>query len=110
MASPNVGQLIDLLAAIPAKEHESALSYIMSEWVMHQGELFESRWQLQILIVSSMYYWGWAMYSTLDILLLFYKEEVLVRSCLVLCKLLSSRVLKASCISIGASSSAAPHR
>ena len=56
MASPNVGQLIDLLAAIPAKEHESALSYIMSEWVMHQGELFESRWQLQILIVSSMYY------------------------------------------------------
>ena len=50
------------------------------------------------------------MYSTLDILLLFYTEEVLVRSCLVLCKLLSSRVPKASCISIGASSSAAPHR
>lgn len=40
MASPNVGQLIDLLATIPAKEHENALSYVMSEWVMHQGELF----------------------------------------------------------------------
>lgn len=38
MASPNVGQLIDLLATIPAKEHENALSYVMSEWVMHQGK------------------------------------------------------------------------
>lgn len=42
MAAPNVGQLIDLLASIPAKEHENALAYVMSVWVMHQGESFKS--------------------------------------------------------------------
>ncbi|KAG0591650.1 hypothetical protein M758_1G229200 [Ceratodon purpureus] len=47
MASPNVGQLIDLLAAIPAKEHENALSYIMSEWVMHQGEI-QGSYQIKV--------------------------------------------------------------
>lgn len=47
MASPNVGQLIDLLATIPAKEHENALSYVMSVWAMHQGESFERCWQIQ---------------------------------------------------------------
>lgn len=39
MASPNVGQLLDLLATVPAQGHENALSYVMSEWTMHQGEL-----------------------------------------------------------------------
>lgn len=38
MASPNVGQLLDLLASVPAQGHENALSYVMSEWTMHQGE------------------------------------------------------------------------
>lgn len=42
MAVPNVGQLLDLLSTVPTKAHENALSYVMSEWTMHQGQfLFE---------------------------------------------------------------------
>uniref|UniRef100_A0A7I4DD79 Importin N-terminal domain-containing protein n=1 Tax=Physcomitrium patens TaxID=3218 RepID=A0A7I4DD79_PHYPA len=47
MASPNVGQLIDLLATIPAKEHENALAYVMSEWVMHQVEI-QGSYQIKV--------------------------------------------------------------
>jgi hypothetical protein len=53
MASPNVGQLLDLLASVPAQAHENALSYVMSEWTMHQGELAQFTMLLMYLYCSS---------------------------------------------------------
>ncbi len=43
MAAPNTRQLLDLLMTVPAKDYKNALAYVMSEWVMHQGQfLFTS--------------------------------------------------------------------
>lgn len=52
MAAPNVGQLLDLLASVPAQGHENALSYVMSEWTMHQGELAQFTMLLMYFVLG----------------------------------------------------------
>jgi hypothetical protein len=32
-------QLLDLLLLVQTKGYENALDYVMSEWVMHQGQV-----------------------------------------------------------------------
>lgn len=38
LCSPNVDWFITLLLSVPAKGHDNALSYVMSEWTRQQGE------------------------------------------------------------------------
>jgi hypothetical protein len=42
MAAPNTRQLLDLLMTVSAKDYQNALAYVMSEWVMHQGQFLFS--------------------------------------------------------------------
>lgn len=39
LSAPNVEQFVDLLIATPAEGYENSLSYVMSEWTKHQGEI-----------------------------------------------------------------------
>ncbi|KAH7672194.1 Importin-beta N-terminal domain-containing protein [Dioscorea alata] len=39
LCSPNVDWFITLLLSVPAKGHDNALSYVMSEWTRQQGEI-----------------------------------------------------------------------
>ncbi|KAJ7556791.1 hypothetical protein O6H91_05G098700 [Diphasiastrum complanatum] len=39
MSAPNIGQLIDLMAMLPADGYKNVLEYVMSEWTKHQGDI-----------------------------------------------------------------------
>ncbi|XP_077222247.1 ARM repeat superfamily protein isoform X1 [Tasmannia lanceolata] len=47
LSAPNVGQFVDLLITVPAEGHENSLSYVMSEWVKHQGEI-QGAYQIKV--------------------------------------------------------------
>jgi len=47
MAAPNTRQLLDLLMTVSAKDYQNALAYVMSEWVMHQGEI-QGAYQIKV--------------------------------------------------------------
>lgn len=38
MSAPHIGQFIDLLVSIPAKDYENSFSCVMSEWAKQQGQ------------------------------------------------------------------------
>ncbi|KAI5081597.1 hypothetical protein GOP47_0001340 [Adiantum capillus-veneris] len=58
MSAPDVGQLLNLLVSIPAKNSPNSLEYVMSEWTKHQGEM-QGAYQIKVtttalaLILSS---------------------------------------------------------
>ncbi|XP_010262045.1 PREDICTED: importin-9 isoform X2 [Nelumbo nucifera] len=47
LSCPNVEQFIDLLITLPAKDHENALVYVMSEWTKQQGEI-QGAYQIKV--------------------------------------------------------------
>ncbi|XP_068637153.1 uncharacterized protein [Aristolochia californica] len=47
LSAPNVQQFINLLFILPAEGHANSLSYVMSEWTKHQGEI-QGAYQIKV--------------------------------------------------------------
>ncbi|KAL4185570.1 hypothetical protein AMTRI_Chr10g6660 [Amborella trichopoda] len=47
LSAPNVGHFIDLMISLPAKGHDNALPYVMSEWTKQQGEM-QGAYQIKV--------------------------------------------------------------